>query len=96
MADHLLDRIGTTPPHLKPGMSHVVYGGETLLIRDENNEEIAVEARENQAVMEFLHAYAAERKLRLQGVTGSIMQTYRAQTERCFTALPVYLQRELL
>jgi hypothetical protein len=96
MAEDLLDHIGTAPPKLKPGMSHVVYGGEMLVIRDENNDELAVEARENKLVMEFLRAYAEERKMRQRGIDGSIAQSLHAETERCFTALPLHVARELL
>ena len=87
--------ISTAPTKLKPGMTHVVHAGESLVIRDANNEEFAVEARESRAVMEFLLAFAEERRMRLRNVSGPVLREFGHETERLFLALPAHVARQL-
>ena len=85
--------ISKAPQHLKPGMSHVIYSGDTLVIRDSAGDELAIEARENKMVMDFIAAYAAERKARLRGRTEAKLAH---ETELYFEMLPMWLLRDLV
>lgn len=78
---------------IKPGMSHVVNAGETLLIRDNEGQEIAVEAREHDDVVAFIRAYDELRIARAHGVTGVVLDSFEHRVERAFTSLPSHVVR---
>lgn len=84
-----------TPNTMKPKMSKVIEAGETLIIRDSEGEEIAVEARHSKSVVEFLSAFddllVAERR----GITGDVLAGIKLKVERSFANLPMSIQREL-
>lgn len=88
--------ISGAPGVIKPGMSHVVNAGETLVIRDNEGQEISVEAREHDDVMAFLVAYDDLRVARARGMTtGLVFEALRDSVERAWNSLPAHVTRRL-
>lgn len=83
------------PSHLKPGMSHSIQAGEKLTIRDQNGDEISVQAHEHDKTMAFLRAYDELQSARLKGLTGVASQALERAVEVSFNNLPNHVLREL-
>lgn len=94
MSDEELRHMGkSNTSMIKPGMSHIVNAGETLLIRDNEGQEIAIEAREHDGVIAFIRAYDELRIARAHGVTGVVLDSFEHRVERAFTSLPSHVAR---
>lgn len=88
--------VSNAPNSMKPGMTHVVRPGETVVIRDREGQEIGVEGRESEAVLAFFRAFDDWLTAKRRGnVTMGILEPLFRQVEASFAALPAHIRREL-
>lgn len=93
MAD---DKIEKVYSDMAPGMEQVIYAGDTLVMRDNDDNEFAVKAKEGEETMAFLVAFD-EWFIAKEGgrFSPGILDALWHQVRETFNALPMSIQREL-
>lgn len=81
---------------MAPGLEQVIEAGDTLVLRDNDQNEFAVSARERDETMAFLKAFdewfTAKQAARF---SPAILDALFAEVTRTFNELPMAIQREL-
>lgn len=83
-----LEGISGQPTTIMPGMKHPVVAGQTLIIKDVNDEEFAVEARDDPLVLEFIDAFDLFRDAQMKGVMGVALEGLARRLEAAYERLP--------
>jgi hypothetical protein len=81
---------------MAPGLEQVIEAGDTLVLRDNDENEFAVTAREREETMDFLKAFdewfVAKNAERF---SAGILDALWHEVSRTFNTLPMQIQREL-
>lgn len=89
------EKLEAKNPTMRPGMSHVVHGGERLVIRDSEGQEIEFVGRENDKVMSFLVAFDNLREAQDAKIEGQVTEMLRSEVITAWRNLPAHVVSEL-
>lgn len=81
---------------LAPGLEQVIEAGDTLVMKDNEDNEFAVTAREHPDTLAFIKAFDDWLMVKNEGVLSmGVLGTLWSEVERTFRDLPMFVQREL-